>query len=486
MSTTVDASAAVFKIPHSLFDLPEPSHKVPTVTMRDLATTMPRRHKGEPPSSGFKEYMLFALRTRLTPELQELIGRSVLVSYTGYPAPSMRLSLPGGDREPHINQELKKELDALLSREANLSSQQRLECLLLRWNSVRYLVGPAQHSLIGPDGLYEKIPSRWVRGVLPFVPLDSSLQDDPDIPKIEYRDGGLYADCLDTAGTVAIDDRESYTVLYARLSNRVLALIRRWYDEGRVIDPEQSLVKRWKLESVRTVGGTTMFKPSNDWGLEKMSRGTLLEMPVSALLHELAKGRERAVAIRAGVNLVDYHEISKRLFGAGLGSKYHFSGGSLHFTPRDLDDLLRVLDGVNDILYGGDTGGAVVTLASSRLSWIHMYALIVQRSITSDIVVYVRRDIEPMFIFSFAVPLDTNLPEIRAEVVLRARRTMVYLLDHYATPGHLEPVDVHSILDNPDTQLPEDLSSPTVRAYLEKEHPEALQGDEPTLSPIQF
>ncbi len=436
--------------------------------MSEMGTTIRRRRIStegdlEPPTSGFREYLLFALKTRLAPELQELIGRSVLVSYTGYPAPTMHLSLPGGSREPHINDQLRQELTALLEREAALPSHKRLQCLLLRWNSLRYL----SVSNTSP----ERVSSRWLRSILPFIPVDETLFEDVEIPRVEYRNGGLYCDCLHTAGIVGVDEGEPYTQLYGRMSVRVVELIRQWYREGRLVDPDQVMVKKWKLVAVRTIGGSTLYKTADDWGL---TGGTLLDMPISALLYELAKGRERSIAVRVGINLVDYHAISKKLFGGGLGSnKYHFSAGVLHAVPRDLDDLLRIVRGVDDVLYGGETSGAVVTLSATRPSWIRIYTLIVQRSITDDVVVYVRRDVEPAFIFSFTVPLDSNIAALRQEVVLRARRTMVYLLDRFAKPGYSEPVDIHSILDDPETQLPTDLSSPTVRSYLAKErgHP---------------
>jgi hypothetical protein len=380
----------------------------------------------------------------------------------------MRLSFTNG-REPHISESLSHNLNALLEREAKLPSSQRLECMILRWNSVRYLNAPAQSAVHGTDGLYEKIPGRWLRSVLPFIPHDESLSSDFEIPKIEYRDGGLYVDCLHTAGKVGIDEGEDYGNLYARLSSRVLTLIRSWYDEGRLVDPEQSLVKRWRLEPVRSIDKITLYKPSDDWGITQLTRGKLLDLPVSALLHDLAKGRERAVAIRVGINLVDYHGISKRLFGGNLGEKYHFSGGSLYFVPRDLDDLIRVLDGIDEVLYGGVVSGAVVTLTASRLSWINMYSLIVQRGISADTVVYVRRDIEPLFVFSFTVPIDVNSAAIRQEVVLRARRTLVYILDKS------EDKDVHSHLDDPNAKLPDDLSSPTVRAHQARLIPDPVQ-----------
>ncbi len=281
--TVLDASSATFKIPHELFDLPSPIPRlsaIPPTSMRAMGTVMPRRRRLaeiqnhlEPPSSGFREYMLFALRTRLTPELQELIGKSVLISFTGYPAPSMRLSLPGGDREPHVNEQLRAELNNLLSRETSLPSHQRLECLILRWNEVRYLVASSSKSMIeGVDGLYERIPSRWLRSVMQFIPFDDSLVNDTEIPNLEYRDGGLYADCLHTAGLIGVvDERESYGTLYARMSGIVLSLIRRWYDEGRLVDPEQSLVKRWRLIPVKTISGITLYKPADDWGLSKLS-----------------------------------------------------------------------------------------------------------------------------------------------------------------------------------------------------------------------
>jgi hypothetical protein len=429
----------------------------------------------EPPTSGYKEYMLFALRTRLTPELQELVGRSVIISFTGYPAPSLQLTMPGTDKEPHINEQLRREIDTLLQREANLSSQQRLECLILRWNSSRYLTAS---SLFGTDGLYHRIPKRWLRAILPFLPLDSSLIDDNTIPRIEYRTDGLYADCLNTAAPIGIEDGETYGNLFARMSFKVLELLRRWYDEGRLVDPEQSLIKRWRLTAVRTVGGTTLYKPSDDWGLTRLARGGLLELPVSSLLWELSKGRERTVSIRVGINLVDYHRISKSLFDGGLATSYHFSGGSLHFIPKSLDDLTRVLDGIDSVLYGEVSSGAVVTLTASRLSWIKMYGLIVQRSVSSDIVIYVRRDVEPVFVISFTVPMNADVAALRQEVVLRARRTLVYLLDHMGKPGAAEKTDIHAILDEPDAELPADLSSPTVRSHLQRERPETM--------PIQF
>lgn len=483
--TTLDASAAVFKIPMELFDLPQPIPRqslIPPTSMRAMGTAMPRRRRLpetqghlEAPSSGYKEYLLFALRTRLTPELQELIGRTVLVSYTGYPAPSMRLSLPGGDREPHINEQLRDELNSLLQREAKLPSHQRLECLLLRWNSNRYLSAPSQSAVFGTDGLYEKIPSRWLRGILPFIPLDESLAGNVDLPKIEYRDHGLYCDCLHTAAPTGIDEGESYSNLYARMSALVLRLIRRWYDEGRLVDPEQSLVKRWQLEAVRTVGGNTLYKPHNNWGLSKLSGGTLLDMPVSALLYELAKGRERSVSVRVGINLVDYHRISKSLFDGSIGQNYHFSGGSLHFIPKSLEDMIRVLTGVDQVLYGSSESGAVVTLTASRLSWINMYRLIVERSVSSDIAVYVRRDVEPVFVISFTVPMNTNVAAVRQEVVIRARRTLVYIMDRMTKPGGVEMLDIHGLLDEPNAELPADLSSPTVREHLARERPEMLK-----------
>lgn len=482
--TTLDASAAVFKIPHKLFDLPQPVPRqslIPPTSMRAMGTAIPRRRRLdgnlEAPSSGYKEYMLFALRTRLTPELQELIGRSVLVSYTGYPAPSMRLSFPGGDREPHINEQLRSELEALLQRETNLPSHQRLECMLLRWNSNRYLAAPVRSGVFGTDGLYEKIPSRWLRAILPFVPFDESLTGNSDLPKIEYRDHGLYCDCLHTAAPTGIDEGESYSNLYARLSALTLRLIRRWYDEGRIVDPEQSLVKKWRLEPVRTVGGTTLYRPVDNWGLSKLSAGSLLDMPVSSLLYELAKGRERSVAIRVGINLVDYHRISRYLFEGNIGHVYHFSGGSLHFIPKNLEDLIRVLVGVDQVLYGSDESGAVITLTASRLSWINMYRLIIQRSVSSDIVVYVRRDVEPVFVISFSVPMNTNVDAVRREVVIRARRTLVYVMDRMAKPGGVEPLDVHGLLDDSTAELPSDLSSPTVREYLSRERPEMLKDE---------
>lgn len=477
--TTSDASAATFKIPYSLFDLPPPVPRgslIPPTSMRAMGTTIPRRRRLaetngqlEPPSSGFREYLLFALRTRLTPELKELIGRSVLISFTGYPAPSLRLSLPGGDKEPHINESLRKEIHVLLDRESNLPSHQRLECLLLRWNSVRYLAGPALSSTTGTDGMYEKIPNKWLRSIIPFVSLDSSLREDVEIPKIEYRDGGLYADCLHTAGMLRIDEGESYGDLYSRMAERALAVVRRWYDEGRLVDPEQALVDKWKLEAVRSIEGITLYKPSDDWGLSKLSRGVLMDLPVSALLHDLAKGRHRSVAVRVGINCVDYHEISKRLFGGGLTAKYHFAGGALHFIPKDLEDLLRVLNGVDEVLYGTDNDvRAVATLSSSRLSWINIYSILIQRSITTDITVYMRRDAEPTFVISFVVTPITDLAALRTEIILRARRTFVYLIDYFKKPGHLDPIDIHGLLDDPETRLPEDLSSPTVRGHLKR------------------
>ena len=484
--TTVDSSAAVFKVPLNLFDLPPPMPRqsnIPPNSMRGMATSIPRRRKLgsknrlEAPSSGFREYLLFALRTRLATDLQSLIGRSVLITYTGYPAPTMRLSLAPGDREPHINVALRTELDALLVREAALPSHQRLECLIIDGLSVRYLSAPSQSSVTGTDGLYERIPSRWLKAILPFIPLDESLAGDEDIPTIDYRNGALFADCLHTAAALSYDEGESFGQLHARLTGRVIALVRRWYDEGRLIDPEQALVKRWKLEAVRTVSGITLYKPSNDWGLARLSRGTLLDLPVSSLLYELAKGRDRQVGIRVGINLVDYHAISQKIFGGGLGTAYHFSGGSLHFTPKDLDDLLRVLDGVDDVLYGGQTSGAVITLEASRLSWIRVYALIVQRSISANLAIYVRRDVEPVFVFSFTVPIDSNTDAIRREVVLRARRLLIYLMDKFAKEGDTEPTDIHSILDDVSNQLPSDLSSPTVRSYLARERPDSLSVD---------
>lgn len=498
MATTIyDASAATFKIPLTLFDLPPPVPRqsaIPPTSMRAMGRAVPRRRiidekHLEAPSSGFREYMLFALKTRLTPELKTLIGHSVLVSYVGYPAPSMQLSLPGGvNKEPHINAELRNELNSILTREAELPYHRKLECLILRWNSVRYLTAPTYSTSTATDGLYERIPNRWLRSVLPFVPQDESFADDLEIPKLQYRDGGIYADCLHTSTPLGVDEGETYMDLYSRLAVRVLTLIRKWYDEGRIVDPEQSLVTRWNLESVGTISSTTMYKPKDSWGLAKLSPGKLLDLPVSSLLYDLAKGRERSVAMRVGINLVDYHEISKKLFAGGLMRNYHFSGGSLHFTPTDAEDLIRILNGVNDVLYGGSesTVSAVATLTSSRLSWINMYSLIVQRSISTDTTVYVRRDIEPMFVFSFAVPMITNLPAIRQEVLLRARRTLVYLMDRFASPGSLEPVDVHSLLDDPNTQLPADLSSPTVKAYLAKERPATLTEKRGEELSIQF
>lgn len=498
MSTTLDASAATFKIPLALFDLPPPvprQSQIAPTSMRAMNTLIPRRRRMavhlEPPTSGYREYMLFALRTRLTPELQELVGRAVLVSYTGYPAPSMRLSLAGGDREPHISASLRLELDALLAREASLPSHQRLECLLMRWNAVRYLTAPIHSTSVGTDGMYEKIPSRWLRSIMPFLPLDASLQADTDIPTVEYRDGALYADCLHTASSIGQEEGESYSNLFSRMVTRVMSLVRRWYDEGRIVDPEQSLVTRWKLEAVRTLGGMTMYRPcardtgdctGGNWGISRLSRGGILDLPVSALLYELAKGRERSVAVRVGINLVDYHAISKRLFGGSIGSLYHFAGGALHFIPRDLDDLLRVLDGVDEVLYGGEVSGAVVTLTASRLSWIRVYALVVQRSISSDVAIYVRRDVEPLFVISFGVPVDSNISALRQEIVLRARRLLIYISDRLGAPGSGTATDVHALLDSPETALPSDLSSPTVRSHFAgKPLPEA-EG----LEPIQF
>lgn len=490
--STLDASAATFKIPHMLFDIADPvprTSNIPPTSMRAMNIAMPRRRQIaqggtqlEAPSSGYKEYMLFALRTRITPELQALVGRGVVISYTGYPAPSLRLSLAGGDREPHINETIRSEIDAILKREAELPSHQRLECLLLRWNAVRYLAAPSHYAVSGTDGLYERIPSRWLRSIMPFVPLDETIADDNDIPVIEHRIGGLYADCLHSAAAIGYDQGETYGDLYARLAARVLILIRRWYDEGRLVDPEQSLVRRWRLEAVKTVAGITLYKPSGDWGLTRMTRGTLLDLPVSALLHDMAKGRSRPVAVRVGINLVDYHAISQKLFGGSLEHKYHFAGGALHFTPRDLDDLLRVLDGVDEVLYGGKVSGAVVTLTASRLSWIKVYALVVQRAISANIAVYVRRDVEPVFVFSFTVPVDANIATLRQEVVLRARRLLVYLLDKLTDPTKVGPTDIHALLDEPTTELPEDLSSPTVRSYLTKERPELLKD----IQSIQF
>lgn len=448
-----------------------------------MGTTIPRRRRLpeiagrlEAPSSGYREYLLFALRTRITPEIKQLVGRSIVVSYTGYPAASLRLSFSGIEREPHINVALRTDIEALITREAALPYHQRLECLLVGWNTVRYLAAPSQSAVAGTDGLYERIPSRWLRSIIPFIPFDESLQADLDIPTIEYRNGGLFADCLYTAAPTGIDDGETYGNLYARMSSRILILIRRWYDEGRLVDPEQSLVKRWSLEPVRTIGTITLYKPSGDWGLTRLSRGTLLDLPVSSLLYELAKGRDRSVAVRVGVNLVDYHGISQKLFGGGLGAKYHFAGGSLHFVPRGLEDLLRVLDGVDEVLYGGTTSGAVITLAASRLLWLRIYSLVVQRSISTNIAVYVRRDVEPVFVFSFGVPVDSNIAAIRQEVVLRARRTLVYILDSMAEPNR----DVFSVFDDPNTELPADLSSPTVRSHLARKFPEA------EVTPIQF
>ena len=492
--STLDASAATFKIPHELFNLPEPLSR----TVKNSGEAMPRRmilKNGtlEPPSSGFKEYLLFALRTRITPELQSLIGRSVLISFTGYPAPSLRLSLPGGDREPHINETLRGEIEAILNREAALPSNQRLECLLLRWNTVKYLAAPTHYAVAGTDGLYERIPSRWVRTILPFIALDPALADDPDIPVIDYREsssgfgGGLFSDCLHSAAAISYDQGENYGDLYSRMSYRVLAVVRRWYDEGRLVDPEQSVVKRWRLEAVRTVRGTTLYKPIDEWGLSRLSRETLLDLPVSALLYDLAKGRERSVAVRLGINLVDYHAVSKKLFN-GIPGGYHFAGGSLHFIPKDLDDLLRVVDGVNEVLYGGQTSGAVITLTTSRLSWIRVYALVVQRSISADIAVYVRRDIEPVFVFSFTVPIDSNIATLRQEIVLRSRRLLVYLIDKMGNPpGESDslPIDIHAILDAPNPELPSDLSSPTVRSHLDARFPEQWSSVK-KISDIQF
>lgn len=457
MSTSLDASSATFKVPLELFNLPQNYSE----DLRKEATdVLPRRKRLltseqlESPFSGYRDYMLFALRTRILPELQPIMGRNIFISYTDYPGATLVLSY-NSNREPQITTGLSEEIKSLIEKQVNLPSEQRLECLLLKWNSVRYLTPP-----VGSSGVQERIPGKWLKAILPFIPHDATFAEDPSIPTLIYRNNedALYADCLQNSD----DPEEEYFMdLYSRMVNKILTLVKQWYLEGRVVDPSEDIIEDWKLSSVISIDGKTLFKPQDDWGISKVSRGNLLELPISGLLHDLGKGKERTVPIRAGVNLVNYHGIAKSLYGSGISTgNYYFSGGNLNFIPKNIQDLLFVINTVDQVLYGGEVSGAVFTLSSSRLSWIRVFSIITQRSVSKDLAVYVRRDLEPEFVFSAMVPLNSNVSELRREVLLRSRRLLVYLMKK------LETQDIHSTLDNPETKLPEDLSSPTVRSYL--------------------
>lgn len=509
-------SAAVFDIPSDYFLLEGAKRDGQTIRLNyagehaeaiKLKTLPPRRRRlvklsdnGRPlavsyelPLSGFREYLLFALKSRIMPSLQHIMGRGIRVTFVDHPVPKMKLSEAGIDTEPRITREMRDLVDSLLERETTaLASSRRLECLLLSPTMTRYLAAHPLRAIVGQDGLYERIPRRWLRTILPFVPFSKEVLGDPEMPVVHHRTeaesgvegGGLFADCMHTASSLGYEEGETPRELYARLSEHVLGLVRLWYDKGYIAEPETSLVTNWELEPVTNLGqahGGTLYKTKNDWGMTAVTQGLLVDMPVTSLLWELNKGRHRQVAVHVGGNLVDYHVLTNRLFGGGILSSprsppFHFADGSLHFTPNSLTILKHVLDTVDATLYGDNVPlepgsgpplpNSVLTLDADRISWLRVYNLVIKRSISADTAVYIRRDVRPVFVLSFVVPPLTNALTLRAEILLRSRRLMLYIMNHFAASSDTPcEADVHSRLESFES-LPPELERKTVREIL--------------------
>lgn len=403
---------------------------------------------------GHREFLLFALRTRISPEIKSILGIPVFIDFVGYPGSEISINLPGG-KDLYLNDELRKEIQEVIDENVEFPDAKKLECLMLRCDSTHYI----SNSMF-LDGGFQRIPPKWIRSVLPFL---HSLIEIPKELQIRYDS----QECGIFVGGLLEHKETNYKTVYNEISSNIIDALMKLWSEGGIVDVPQDMVDKWDLEMISKVkvndNTTTLYSPSLDtkWGnlCTKLS-----DMPVSAFLYDLMKGSERQVPVKVGINLVDYHYIAKEVNGNTLA---HFSNGSLYFTPKSAKHLSEIVNGVERVKWGGQYYGSVICFYSTRLSWIRAYSLIVRRSVSNDLVLYVRRDYTlPVFVLSVgSIPMDVDTTTLRQEILLRTRRLLLFLKHKMILPGENE--DIHSILDDVNSKLPDDVSSPTVRDHVD-------------------
>ncbi len=359
-----------------------------------------------------KDYLLFALRTRLIPRLQKMLGKRIDVNFSE----GSLIHVGYSYGELYMSTDMYEEVKDVIEDEASSNIPY---CLLLDPKS---------------EFLDINNPS-WVLSMLPFISSVSQHQ-------IKIHDGKLF-----------IDLREfiDYKIVYSNILTDVLAELKNKYDGGYIVSPTKSLIEKWKLVPViRGKDGNSLYSPDN-WYLH---HSIVLDTPLSLLFQTLTDDtKDVKIGMYVGLNMVDYHHISDRVFKGNFS--FFFEDSKVFFTPTDVGDLLNKTSQINEVIHGMDSYGKVLCMYASRLSWMRIYAVIAQRAIPGKYTVYVRRDIKPVFVFSITVPDDTNLDELEYEMRIRGHRLLLYLMEKLNPPDG----DIHTVLDNA-VSLPQELNLP--------------------------
>jgi len=392
-----------------------------------------------PSSLTKKDYYLFALRTRLIPKLQQRLGKTIDIYFSKTSANTLadvlHIGYPNG-KELYLSSDMHHELKELI--ESTTHTSMKEWCLLLDTDTTKIFIDEGRN----------KISSSWIRSIFPFITIGNvtDINNENILVPVKIEDEKLYINLVKFP---------EYKTKYVEILQDLQEDLKSKYHIGYTVNPSKTIVEKWKLKEIDRKESSKLYVPDG-WTTSTNALVDVLasiNTPLSLLFHEFANASKFKVSMNVGLNMVDYHYISERVFNGDFS--FFIEEGKVFFTPKDLQDLLDKTSKINEIIHGNDVYGKVLCMYASRLSWMRIYALISQRSIPGKYTVYVRRDIRPMFVFSVKVPDDTDLDNIEYELRIRGDRLLLYLLEK------LKPLDgdIHEALDNA-AKLPQELELP--------------------------
>src|SRR6185437_4996885 len=343
-----------------------------------------------PSSLTKKDYYLFALRTRLIPKLQQRLGKTIDIYFSKTSANTLadvlHIGYPNG-KELYLSSDMHHELKELI--ESTTHTSMKEWCLLLDTDTTKIFIDEGRN----------KISSSWIRSIFPFITIGNvtDINNENILVPVKIEDEKLYINLVKFP---------EYKTKYVEILQDLQEDLKSKYHIGYTVNPSKTIVEKWKLKEIDRKESSKLYVP-DCWTTSTNALVDVLasiNTPLSLLFHEFANASKFKVSMNVGLNMVDYHYISERVFNGDFS--FFIEEGKVFFTPKDLQDLLDKTSKINEIIHGNDVYGKVLCMYASRLSWMRIYALISQRSIPGKYTVYVRRDIRPMFVFSVKVPDD--------------------------------------------------------------------------------